>query len=1366
MPRNDQHFSPPTHLPTPLPDPDVPLRAPEPLAASAGFDNLIDFHEQGDERYYASPPFREAQLPEEYEYEYEHERAETPPLPIPPRIHAEYHSNEEEEEAQASAMNIGHTRTPTLPRSPTRFETLSRTLNASAITSTASAALRSSADVIRTYVPSSIHYPQQQHQHHHRFSVPSAAPSPPMVSRPLSYGRFSSVGMNTPDPELLLFRQRSSYQSHDDNGSFEYPRQYHEASARSSPQAPSGVTRALVDAPYYPIAPGSASGTGLVKDSDPHADDTITWALWDIVSHRRVLIIGYTTGVQIWDCNDLGSVTEILNLTLESEEWVVDVIGRAMSFNTFIRAAVLPSPSSLDDVRGDLLASHRPLLGIFMTTSPSVVATDTSGSHSALFIYSLKTHQIVQRIGLPGIASTFESNHHFIVISTTLPPTVHILSASTFHTLWTLSSASLAVSNGNVTNNNAKSQAVSYISPQVQPLDSPTHPHHQPSHHPSPVFALSNRLLAYASPSPRQSRRVSTTSSAGSGPSLPSVSSSPFGGVGGFTQSDLGNAAMKVGGSVLSGMKLLGGIAYEAAKNKIADHGSATTTGGGVSSLIVGTRFFSRSAPTDERPFSISPPTPAEERDKDKVVTPHTNPVLESGYYVTVLDLKPLLESGRGGDMNPVKMAEFTTSRSQPVLQLAFSKDGCKLISVPENGQVTRVFALRPRRPVATATAGEGADGVGDGKVGDGVRVYDLRRGRTSGVIEGLDSSRDGRWIAIGTRNRTVHVFPVNPFGGKPDVVSHLGGKVRNVDELQPNMMEISPIVRLRPLKSIKAEQFRAPLAFIFINPGDVHVPTGLLPHQPSKYATSVEPTSSPPTSPKLPRHATNVQNILVFDPSDGILSLRRIVTDQRPKDQLSGLASVSSTAMGRVVSRSLPGTVGAGPSPRLSASPSGSMSRTSSASITAGGGGNVSGGQGGGGQQEVVMELVGRGEVMATWSLQRKRNWKEIRKPVSGSGRGREYERRVDVDWLAQAELSTCSQSPRIIPRSLYLSHQFTFWSFGEDYHALLRQYHFDVRGDKIHVRREVQVSIGVGLNNTSYRFIDDTLDFHHHHPHLGGNHGGHTSTSFDEPLASALAGGLVTDYYHSTNILPTILPMYPNGVSGAHSHSSSLSLSSKTPAFIRNSIPIRKLGDGMSGGFGRIRREISSSYSRNRLRSPDLGVTREDLEEVPVPLEFDEEDEDFLGLATTRGGTITAPEPTTSATNVDVVNLDVPSVGATTATGVSVESGISGGTSASATSTSGIDIAPPTPEEEIAEAAAAADELWKGWESREVGRVVEEMERFDDISVVGFLDEEHEREKEEARERERVREMEAAVVGKGKRGKKGKKGVSRVGR
>lgn len=62
--------------------------------------------------------------------------------------------------------------------------------------------------------------------------------------------------------------------------------------------------------------------------------------------------------------------------------------------------------------------------------------------------------------------------------------------------------------------------------------------------------------------------------------------------------------------------------------------------------------------------------------------------------------------------------------------------------------------------------------------------MYDLRRGRTNAIIDGVDVAPDGRWVAMSSRNRTIHVYATNPYGGKTDERSHTGGKVVNCKEL------------------------------------------------------------------------------------------------------------------------------------------------------------------------------------------------------------------------------------------------------------------------------------------------------------------------------------------------------------------------------------------------------------------------------------------------------------------------------------------------------------------------------------------------------------------------------------------------------
>ncbi|KAJ7351651.1 hypothetical protein DFH08DRAFT_957948 [Mycena albidolilacea] len=59
-----------------------------------------------------------------------------------------------------------------------------------------------------------------------------------------------------------------------------------------------------------------------------------------------------------------------------------------------------------------------------------------------------------------------------------------------------------------------------------------------------------------------------------------------------------------------------------------------------------------------------------------------------------------------------------------------------------------------------------------------------------------------------------------------------------------------------------------------------------------------------------------------------------------------------------------------------------------------------------------------------------------------------------------AFAPLSTFTSAPRVLLRTIYPSHQFAFYTLGEDYHALIRRYQFAIGGAKIDVWREVEVS------------------------------------------------------------------------------------------------------------------------------------------------------------------------------------------------------------------------------------------------------------------------------------------------------------------
>jgi hypothetical protein len=109
------------------------------------------------------------------------------------------------------------------------------------------------------------------------------------------------------------------------------------------------------------------------------------------------------------------------------------------------------------------------------------------------------------------------------------------------------------------------------------------------------------------------------------------------------------------------------------------------------------------------------------------------------------------------------------------------------LIVSTEDGKVIRVFQVRP---VPSTLRGGRISGSTESSAGGIVaepwHLCNLRRGRTFAIVEGI-GVKDGPWIAVGTRKRTVHVFAVNPYGGKPGTRSHLEGRVQNVSELVSN---------------------------------------------------------------------------------------------------------------------------------------------------------------------------------------------------------------------------------------------------------------------------------------------------------------------------------------------------------------------------------------------------------------------------------------------------------------------------------------------------------------------------------------------------------------------------------------------------
>ena len=175
-------------------------------------------------------------------------------------------------------------------------------------------------------------------------------------------------------------------------------------------------------------------------------------------------------------------------------------------------------------------------------------------------------------------------------------------------------------------------------------------------------------------------------------------------------------------------------------------------------------------------------------------------------------------------------------------------------------------------------------------------------------------------------------------------------------------MTELSPLIRLRGTRqSLTSDYPSAPLAFTFISPLDISQSPRLLPQQ----SIPNSRTSSSPTilSHQIPKQLQQqFQDVLLFDPADGVLSLRRLSLDKHfVREQSLGMAAAAASAQALgVTSISLPRMGGAG---RLATSPPRS-----------GGSGVV---------DPPVAELVAKESNIATWHLQRRTDWVEIKQRI-----------------------------------------------------------------------------------------------------------------------------------------------------------------------------------------------------------------------------------------------------------------------------------------------------------------------------------------------------------------------------------------------
>ena len=169
------------------------------------------------------------------------------------------------------------------------------------------------------------------------------------------------------------------------------------------------------------------------------------------------------------------------------------------------------------------------------------------------------------------------------------------------------------------------------------------------------------------------------------------------------------------------------------------------------------------------------------------------------------------------------------------------------------------------------------------------------------------------------------------------------------------------------------------------------------------------------------------------------------------------------------------------------------------------------------------------------------------------------------------------------MLPGSIYLSHQFSFYSLEDEWYAPLQRSQFDLPCSKIEVRKEVEIS----------PFPFEDKKYKSGHSELLNQGSLKPGSAFDEPLASAIHARLEpAPSRHS------VLPSYPNGL-----HSGPI-------GWRDAAVPLRHaaagISDGVGEGLGRLRREMKkvakSPRRGDNLGSSSLSFNEPDTLEVRV--------------------------------------------------------------------------------------------------------------------------------------------------------------------
>lgn len=553
--------------------------------------------------------------------------------------------------------------------------------------------------------------------------------------------------------------------------------------------------------------------------------DTLTW-------YRRLLLIGYRSGgVALWDCSDLDNFVELLNLSslpLPSEATPSSASKRRKLH--VVDGALLATPKTAAESAVLVLLSRVP-----STTSTSV--------RSHLVFYSLRTHEVLARVAVPGVAHHLRINRRFLVVSTSSPLALHVFHVPRFD-----------------------SSEVKLVPASFSPIRDVA----PSSFDGAPVFSLGTggRLLAYASTTPLYSSRLGRLpAKPGHGilaqPGVFDSKSTSDDGRGSLGLSDAPEVARRVSEGVLGGVSALkeAGMSYWAQAS-------------GRSSRDASPQTYTRPQSSRGSPTAYPRSAPA-----SRTVAMNPRPASST---VVVLDLLstprgcegiPHGTTGRGASIGPKIIASFVPS-ADPISQLSFSPASTHLLVAADGAHSFDVFELKPAAAIgqsATSTGPAADSGA------NAWHRYRLERGITSAHAREVSWSSDGRFVAVSTAKGTSHIYTIHPAGGLPLLENHFSPHVVNSDTLPPLSLSLRASARVRSPANL-GDQFGSPASTT--SGASLSARVAFIPHLVTAASSLVEEEGSAKrrsTASRDPPPPLLAQDFLVFHPESGNATLHRL---------------------------------------------------------------------------------------------------------------------------------------------------------------------------------------------------------------------------------------------------------------------------------------------------------------------------------------------------------------------------------------------------------------------------------------------------------------------------------------------------------